>query len=520
MIFHFGPYEADTELYELRRSGAPVPVEPQVFDLLVYLIEHRDRAVTKSELYDQIWDGRIVSESTLSSRVKSARKAICDNGRDQKAIKTLHGRGFRFIADVSVQTASDKDGAVPPDPNPPREIEREISIAVLPFQSFSQGEAQDNFADGIAEDISVALSGLRWLRVISRNSAAVYRDAPADIRTIGRELGARYAIEGSVRVAADRIRISVNLTDTEDGGTVWATKLDRKVADLFSVQDEVAELVAGSVGPELESSEHRKATRKAPSSIDAWDLYHRAWKPLYTFKYEDLEVARELLERSIALDPEFAPAHARLGYVHIQEYWYGGHGRRTERVERAISCAERAIGLDDRKSFARFVLGRALVLKDDVEPGLRELRRAIEFNPSSALAHFGLGQSLVWLGDGPGGLESLDTAVRLSPRDPHIWAFYHLQGWANALLGNFEEAQRLTRLATTQPNATHWPHASLVSMLGWLDRRQEARAAMADLHAILPDYTCRYAEADMMPAACREMRERFVGGLRRAGLPE
>jgi TolB-like protein len=268
MQFRFADHVLDVACRELRRNGEPIALEPQVFDLLVHLVRNRDRVVDKDELLESIWKGRIVSESTLTSRINAARKAVGDSGEAQRLIRTVPRKGFRFVGDVA-----DEQRTEPRLPRVPRD---RPSIAVLPFDNLSADRDQGYFADGIVEEIITGLSRIKWLFVISRNSTFIYKGNPIDVKTVGRELGVRYVLEGSVRRSGDQVRVTGQLIETETAAHVWADRYDGTLNDIFTLQDEMTMSVIGAVEPSLRKAEVERARRKRPDSLDACDLYLRA----------------------------------------------------------------------------------------------------------------------------------------------------------------------------------------------------------------------------------------------------
>jgi TolB-like protein len=275
--FLFAGHTLDKERRELRRGGSMVAVEPQVFDLLVYLVENRDRVVSKDDLIGAVWGGRIVSDSSLTSRINAARKAVGDTGEEQRLIRTVARKGLRFVA--AVQAAA--DGASQADlvserPSAALPLPDRPAIAVLPFVNMTDDPSQEYFSDGITEDIITALSKLRWFFVIARNSSFIYKGRSVHLKQIADELGVRYVIEGSVRKGGDRLRITVQLNDVASGGHIWAERYDRDLADVFAVQDEITEAIVAAIEPQLYAAENFRARRKAPDSMDAWDLVMRA----------------------------------------------------------------------------------------------------------------------------------------------------------------------------------------------------------------------------------------------------
>ena len=266
MTLSFGNCEIDVERRELRRANVPVHVEPQVFDLLIYLVRNRDRVVSKDDLIASIWGGRIVSDSTLTSRINAARTAIGDSGGGQKLIRTIARKGLRFVGAVRAQSTDDelapaadeiqeRSRAALPLPDRP-------AIAVLPFVNMSGDREQEYFSDGISEDIITALSKLRWFFVIARNSSFTYKGKAVHMRQVAEELGVGYVVEGSVRKGGDRVRITVQLNDAATGSHIWAERYDRDLADVFAVQDEITEAIVAAIEPQLYAAENFRARRK------------------------------------------------------------------------------------------------------------------------------------------------------------------------------------------------------------------------------------------------------------------
>ncbi len=325
------------------------------------------------------------------------------------------------------QWSVDSTVAVSKSETEPLPIPDKPSIAVLPFDNMSGDAEQEYFADGITEDIITALARCRWLRVVARNSTFAYKGKSADVRRIADELSVRYILEGSVRRSGDRVRVTAQLIDGRDGKHLWAERYDRDLKEIFALQDEITAVIVGTIEPELEMLEGSMFRGRSAVDLNAWDCYQRGLWHLYRFTTEELETAKTLFERAIALDQNFAQAYARLAYVHIQLGWYGTNGNRVERLKDATSLANHAIELDGRDPGARISLGRALTLSGAIERGVEELRTAVELDPSLAQAHFALGLALCCLERHDEVLLEINEALRLSPRDPHLWTFLHVR---------------------------------------------------------------------------------------------
>jgi TolB-like protein len=311
----FANHALDTERRELRRRTRPVAVEPQVFDLLVHLVENRDRVVSKDDLIASVWGGRIVSDSTLTTRINAARRAVGDSGQRQKLIRTIARKGLRFVGAVQIQPEGEgahapgrigrqmRDRLRPALPLPDRP-----AIAVLPFTNMTGDPGQEYFSDGISEEIITALSKLRWFFVIARNSSFIYKGKSVHMKQVAEELGVGYVVEGSVRRGGDRVRITAQLNDVATGSHLWAERYDRELADVFAVQDEITQAIVAAIEPQLYAAENFRASRKPPDSMDAWDLVMRALSHFWRVTRQDNVVAQALLDKAAAIDPNYGRA--------------------------------------------------------------------------------------------------------------------------------------------------------------------------------------------------------------------
>ncbi len=403
MIFVFGDCELDLDLRELRRGGGAHAVEPQVFDLLLYLIENRERMVSKDDLFEAIWDGRVVSEANLSNRINLARQAVGDSGKKQNFIRTYPRRGFRFVGEVEERKSGNgRSGAAAMAPEPrtvgPAPTDKP-SIAVLPFDNLSGDRDQEYFADGIAEDIITALSRFHWFFVIARNSSFTYKGKTADVRQVSRELGVQYVLEGSVRKAGDRVRIAAQLIDATTGRHVWAEHYDRNLEDIFAVQDEISEAITTTVAPAFVSAEAQRAQRKAPENMDAWDYAMRGNWYLSRRGKDDISEAKRLFETGLELDPNSAMALSGLALTLGWSINFGWVDDLDEARTAAHAAVRKAVNLDENDAGALVALAMISVYMDQLDTGVAACRRALELNPNLALAEGWLGIILSWRGD-------------------------------------------------------------------------------------------------------------------------
>ena len=518
MRLHFEQCVLDTDRRELWRGGSRVAVQPQVFDLLVYLIEKRDRVVTKDNLLDVVWKGRIVSESTLISRINAARRAIGDDGDQQRLIRTIARKGVRFVGDVR----EDQAGAghlpieVPPGaaaammalPDRP-------SIAVLPFTNMSNDAEHDFFADGITEDITTALSRVRQFFVIARNATLRYKRERPDVRQIATTLGIRYVVEGSVRRDADRVRISAQLLDGVTGNHVWAERFDRKLENIFAIQDEIAQGIAGQIEPELGRAEYERTKATPPENLGAWELFHRGMALIAQRTRDGNDEARRLLERSLALDPGFASAHAAIAWSQAEDlfFCYAKHDPKD-----ILDRARRAVALDDRDPQSHLALAWALTFCRQPESAIDAVKRAIALNPSFAHAHAILGRLLIHSGRCHEGIEQAEWAIRLSPFAPSARQYLNVIAVGHLYLGNDAKAVELAR-QTVQAFDTWTSHLVITSALGHLGDQAGAKRECREAQRHQPEFSIEQVRRDyvVFDAACLD---RLLTGLRKAGVPE
>ncbi len=321
MRYLFEDYAFDTELRELHRGADIVSVAPQVFDLLDYLIRNRERVVSKDDLINVIWNGRIVSDAALTTRLNVARSTIGDSGEEQRLIKTLPRKGFRFVGQV--RETQGATGAEVVDnsaelPKPALTLPNKPSIAVLPFANLSSDPEQEYFADGVVEDITMALSLFRWLFVIARNSSFTYKGRTVNVKQVGRELGVRYVLEGSVRKAGKRVRIAGQLIDAETGAHLWADHFDGALEDMFDLQDHVTSSVVGAIAPKLQHAEIKRAKRKPTENLDAYDYYLRGLASAHRWTRDANGEALQLFRRAVELDPGLACAYGMAAWCYVQ----------------------------------------------------------------------------------------------------------------------------------------------------------------------------------------------------------
>jgi len=518
--FLFADHKVDIDRRELVRGSAPVAVEPQVFDLLVHLMRNRDRVVSKDDLIASVWGGRIVSDSTLASRINAARKAVGDSGAQQKLIRTVSRKGFRFVGDVREQSGEARAPVDAPcsDPEPSRAslaLPDRPTIAVLPFTNMSDDPEQEYFSDGISEDIIAALSKLRWFFVVARNSSFTYKGKAVHMKQVAEELGVRYVVEGSVRKSGERVRITAQLNDVATGSHLWTERYDRALADVFAVQDEITEAIVAAIEPQLYAAENFRAQRKPPESLDAWDLVIRALSHFWRMTPADNAAAQVLLERAIALDPNYAQALAVLAVSYSFGIQMGWEDKAA--VVPLLERSARAAVLADRDDpWARLALASAFRHLGRLEDASAAFEAALSLNPNFSLAQASYGLVLAYVGRWQDGANAAGRALRLSPRDPFSAIFRGAAAYAHFVGGNYDEAIRLTRESVRQRPDFSGGYRVLTAAAVMAGDGELARASLAELRRIQPNISRAWI-VEYLPMRPGQ-REFFLEAMRRAGL--
>jgi adenylate cyclase len=421
-------------------------------------------------------------------------------------------RVWRWAPDGSSPPAAARPGpAQLPLPDKP-------SIAVLPFDNMSGDPEQDFFADGMAEDIITALSRMPWFFVIARNSTFTYKGRAVDVKQVAAELGVKYVLKGSVRKGGNRLRITAQLIDATTGNHLWAERYDREIADIFEVQDEVTQAIVGAVAPQFLSVEAKRAKRKDPAQLDAWECVARGRAHVWKLGREDADEARRLFERAIELVPSGEFGTSDLALVHFLEAFYGWSDSRERSLELMLQTAEKAVTSDDSDPLAWTVLAWANLFAHRWDEALEAADRALELSPNFVPAMGFRGGILALTGRSDPAIAAIDQAIRLSPHDGFMPIWLLSLFWVYYAEGRYDEAvkvaQRGIRVAPDNPTLRR----QLAAAYAMLDRMEEARAAMGEYLRLEPNHTI--ADASRVPTSVPEHLERFLEGLRKAGLPE
>jgi len=448
----FGPFELRPSHRELAASGGNVALGGRAFDLLVALVDNRNRVLSKDELMRLVWPNIAVEESNLSVAVASIRRALGDDAQNAKIIRTVAGRGYQFVA--SVETSADDEA-----PNEPPSLASPLiapiavatstatqpRIAVVPFTNMSGDQDQAFFAAGITEDIITNLARNRWLSVVSLNTSTAVWSKSGDLWSYAAELGAGYVLEGSVRQLGDRVRVSAHLIDCSNGDHIWADRYDRNLTDVFAVQDDVTSHVASAIKPAVIGAEQAASFRKPPESLDAWAAFQRGnWHHAKMESAENLR-AQEYFRRAVALDPRFAPAYAALALSLLDEGWVYGTRPIAETVALALPFARWAIALDPLEASAHDMFAIALINGGDLRSGEEAARRAIELNPHDARPYSTLATALSFSGRYEEGMAAYEAGMQRDSRDTRRWLWLGEYGLTKFFLGRHEEALEAAR---------------------------------------------------------------------------
>ncbi|MDA9468199.1 winged helix-turn-helix domain-containing tetratricopeptide repeat protein [Bradyrhizobium sp. CCBAU 53415] len=521
MRYLFEEYAFDTERRELHRGTDAVSITPQVFDLLDYLIRNREQVVSKDDLINAIWNGRSVSDAALTTRLNAARSALGDTGEQQRLIKTLPRKGFRFIGTVreangDLGTRGILDGPVE-EPGAGLPLPDRPSIAVLPFVNLSSEPDQEYFADGMVEEIITALSRFKTLFVIARNSSFTYREGATNLKQVGRELGVRYILEGSVRKSVNRLRIAGQLIDTATGVHIWADRFDATLQDVFDLQDKLSTMIVGAISPKVEQAEIERARRKPTENLRAYDYYLRGLASFHRGSKKSLREALALFKRAIQLDPSFALASAMAAWCYVVPHPGLADSEDAREAERLARLAAR-LGADDATALcvAGFVLAE---IAGEVEMGADLASRALVLNPNLVTAWFLGGWVQVINGQSDAAIERFAQAERLSPFDPFLFGVR--AGIAQAHFNAGRDEQALFAAELCLRDKPNYPPALLVvaassALIGAGDR---ARAATARIRAISPKICITEMER-WLSRRPSEYIARMIHGLREAGLPQ
>lgn len=515
LSYRFGDLVLDNDRRELRRGADLVTVAPQVFDVLVHLLANRHRVVSKDELLAAVWKGRIVSESTLSSRINAARTAVGDSGEDQRLIKTLARKGFRFVGDVQeVSSALVAADSAPSGPRrivaagPPADVPELPSILVVPFVNLSADVDQDYFANGMTAEIIIALSRIRWLSVSAGGSGV-------DAAQVGRASQARYVLEGSVRKGRGRIRIIAQLIDAMSGAHLWADRFEGRLEDVFDLQDKISLSVAGVIEPALEAAEMRRSARARVNDPTTYDLYLRALADHLSFEKTRVLRALELLGQALDREPYYAQALSVAAWCHVQIDTYGWTNDDAKNRREGLALAHRALQVadDDPAVIGRaaFVVGR---FGDDIDGAIALIDRSLQLNPGFAGGWHVSGWLRLFAGYPDLAIEHFGNSMRLASRGRRMETLTGI-GLGHLLSRRFDEAISVLRVSLEQFPHFAQTYRYLAAAYVHSGRIEEARTIVTRLHKIT-----RMVVPAVLPFRNPNHCELLLSGLRLAATEE
>jgi len=521
--YDFGEHSLDVDRHELRRGGELIALEPQVFDLIVYLLRNRERVVSRDDLIAGVWGGRIVSDSAVTTRINAARRALGDSGAAQTIIRTVPRKGVRFIANVSEDVAEALPAPVVAEPQPPF---AKPSILVLPFRNISDDPSQDYVTDAVTHDLTVDLSRMRDIAVISAATALTYKGSSLDIRQIGRDLGVRYLVVGNIGRSGELVRTNVQLLDAASGEQLWGDRFENRFVDLERLEDAITGRIAASLNVQLVRAEGRRANQvPQPDALDlrlrATALFFSSIAPEHTLE------TRQLLQRSLALDPSSAETWARLGQITANDYVNNWNNTGEEELHAAEEAVRQSLLIDPGHALAHMAHGLVQRARGEHLAALEAFSRAIELDRNFATAYANKGNQLILVGRPADAPALVEQAIRLSPHDPSIGMFYWIIGRSLFFTEQYRAAIPWFRKSVESRPNLWFNRLYLVSACILAETPEEARRALSEFNRRFPDPVYTLAVVQEREAATPNdeptvvaARDKFHEGLRRAGMAE
>lgn len=512
LIYRFEGFELDPGKFELRADGEPRHVEPQVLSLLILLVANADRMVSKEEIVEKIWDGRIVSDAAIASRVKAARSALDDDGKQQRLVRTIHGRGFRFCGRVTYVGGA---APAPPGSEPPQEPagDERPSIAVVPFRVLGDLGALAFVADALADELIVDLARLRWLLVIARASTFRFRGATLDCREVGAALDVRYCLSGTLEARAGDVVLSVELARISDNAVLWAERFSAGRDELQDLRHEILTTVIAKLESGILRNEVELARQMPATELRAWSAYHLGLDRMFRFNKADNARAAELFGQALARDRQFSRALSGLSFTSFQDSFLEYSDDSAAMAQRARRLAEEALYADPLDPFAHLNLGRSLWLDNEMAESLDRLSDCIALSPNYAQAIYSMAWAEMTQCDVGNSNRNAGLALRLSPLDPLRYAMIAVRSVNALIAGDYAAAADLGDRAARTPGAHK--HIALIAAMGLRAAGDTDRAAqwVARARMLEPNLT-ETAFFRSFPFVRSAGRERIEQGLR------
>ena len=512
----FGPFRLDLGRRQLSRDEVPVQLGGRALELLLVLATANGQVVSKDQLMAEVWPGAVVDENNIQVHISALRKTLDDGGGVQRYVRTVQGQGYRLVGIngppevLEGKHGAGEDPAIPERP----------SIAILPFANLSNDPEQEYFADGVVEDITVAVSRIEWLLVIARNSSFTYKGRAVDVKQVGRELGVRYVLEGSVRKIPGSVRITAQLIDASTGAHLWADRFDGALENIFGLQDEVSNSVVGAIARKLEQSEIERATTKPTESLHAYDYLLRGKAHVYLWTRELISQALLLFYKAIELDPHYASAYGMAAWCYTRRKAHAWVTDPEQETAETARVARRAVELAKDDAVALCTGGFALArVVGDLDAGAVFIDRALKVNPNLAIAWLTSGWLRTYLGEPDVSVKHLSHAIRLSPLDPLMFGMHAGLAFAHFFAGRYDQAASWAEKALREQPSWIPALRTAAASYALAGRMQEAQQTMVRLRQLAPEIRISRLK-DLMPLRRPDDLDRFTEGLSKAGLPD
>lgn len=499
MRYRFNDYVLDIAQFALLHHGRQTDAQPQVLRLLAYLIENRDRVVTRDDLLDKLFGRRVVTDNALTVRIRDVRRAIGDTAKPPSMIQTVPGVGYRFVVRVEASSHLSMSDDRTPDsginfgrgddlPSDYPFLGSKPSIVVLPFEVIGESGCNDIIARGLVHDIITGIARTRAMLVIARGTAFQFPSGKYDVRVVGTKLGVRYVVQGAVQISGNKLRVSAGVASTETRAEIWSEHYDRTIDDVLTLQDEIAKMIVAALESEIQRVEIQLSILRPSSRLDAWSAYHRGLSHMYQFKTKDCDEAEKFFRRAIDIEPDVPRPYAGLSFVNYQRAYLNLEKERSHALRRSVEYAMHSVSIDPNDPMGHWALSRAQFLSGNIQAAKASIETATCLNPSYATAQYFLGWIAMQLGERELCLGRIDLARRLSPFDPLIYGMLGVSAMNLSLMGDHAEAIRRATKAQTHPGLHYQAQAMGVAIFALAGEWDTARKLLQQVKNVKPDY--------------------------------